>query len=72
MLSFITPTQRTDPTTIERIRSMFPPGNEFVIASVPGGAAHARNVGAAAASGDVFVFVDDDVRLRPGGTGTSG
>ena len=64
MISFITPTQRTDPATIGRIKAMFPPGNEFVVVSVPGGAAHARNVGAAAASGDVFVFVDDDVQLE--------
>jgi len=42
---------------------MLPPGSEFIVVSVPGGAAHARNVGAAAASGDVFVFVDDDVHL---------
>ena len=64
MLSFITPTRHPDPATVERIRAMLPPGNEFVVASVPGGAAHARNVGAAAASGDVFVFVDDDVQLE--------
>lgn len=43
---------------------MLPPGNEFVVVTVPGGAAHARNVGARAASGDVFVFVDDDVHLE--------
>jgi glycosyltransferase involved in cell wall biosynthesis len=38
--------------------------SELIIVSTPGGAAHARNVGAAAASGDVFVFVDDDVQLE--------
>jgi len=42
---------------------MFPPGSEFIVVSVPGGAAHARNIGAAAASGEVLVFVDDDVQL---------
>ncbi len=42
---------------------MLPVGSEFIVVSVPGGAAHARNVGAAAASGEVFVFVDDDVQL---------
>ena len=64
MLSFITPTRNPDPATVERIKAMLPPGNEFVVVSVPGGAGHARNVGAAAASGDVLVFVDDDVRLE--------
>lgn len=43
---------------------MLPGGAELVVVSAPGGAAHARNIGAAAASGDVFVFVDDDVQLE--------
>lgn len=42
---------------------MLPTGCEFVVVSVPGGAAYAKNVGAAAASGGVLVFVDDDVEL---------
>lgn len=42
---------------------MLPTGSEFIVVSAPGGAAHARNIGAAAASGDVFVFLDDDVHL---------
>ncbi|MGA7846670.1 MAG: glycosyltransferase family A protein [Thermoplasmata archaeon] len=64
MISFITPMRRFDPTNLQRIRTMLPPGCEFIAVSVPGGAAHARNVGAVAASGAVFVFVDDDVQLK--------
>ncbi len=64
MLSFITPARHPDSGTVERIKGMLPPGHELVVVSVPGGAGHARNVGAAAASGEVFVFVDDDVRLE--------
>lgn len=64
MISFITPTRQPDPANIQRIVSMLPKDSELVVASVPGGAAHARNVGAAAASGDVLVFVDDDVQLE--------
>jgi glycosyltransferase involved in cell wall biosynthesis len=63
VISFITPTRRPDPANLERMRAMFPKGSEFIVVSVPGGAAHAKNVGASAASGDVFVFVDDDVHL---------
>ena len=64
VISFITPTRQADPATLQRIRAMLPPESEFVVVSVPGGAAHARNIGAAAASGDVLVFVDDDVHLQ--------
>ena len=64
MLSFITPTRNAHPVAVDRIRAMLPPGNEFIVVTVPGGAGHARNVGASAASGDVFVFVDDDVHLE--------
>lgn len=64
MISFITPTRRPEPANLERMRRMLPKGAEFVIVSVPGGAAHAKNIGAAAASGDVLVFVDDDVQLK--------
>ena len=64
MISYITPTRRPDPSNLERIERMLPRDSEFIVVSVPGGAAHARNVGAAAASGDVFVFVDDDVQLE--------
>lgn len=63
VISFITPMRSPDPAEIQRIRSMLPKDVEFIVVSVPGGAGHARNVGAAAASGDVFVFVDDDVQL---------
>jgi len=42
---------------------MFPKGCEFIVVTTPGGAGHARNIGAAVASGDVLVFVDDDVQL---------
>jgi glycosyltransferase involved in cell wall biosynthesis len=63
VISVITPTRTKDPTNLERMRAMLPRGVEWVVVTVPGGAAHARNVGAAAASGDVFVFVDDDVQL---------
>lgn len=63
VISFITPMRRFDPPTVERMRSMLPKGCEFIVVTVPGGAGHARNVGAAAASGDVLVFVDDDVQL---------
>ncbi len=64
MLSFITPTRAPEPANIQRIVTMLPRGVEFIVVSVPGGAAHARNIGAAAASGDVLVFVDDDVQLE--------
>jgi len=64
MISFITPTRRPDPANIQRILTMLPRDSELVVVSVPGGAAHARNVGTRAASGDVFVFVDDDVQLE--------
>ena len=63
MISFITPMRRLDPGTVRRMQAMFPKGHEWVVVTVPGGAAHAKNVGAAAASGDVLVFVDDDVQL---------
>jgi glycosyltransferase involved in cell wall biosynthesis len=42
---------------------MLPPGHEFIVVSTPGGAAHAKNIGAARATGDVLIFVDDDVQL---------
>jgi len=63
VISFITPMRRADPDTIQRIRGMLPKDSEFIVVTAPGGAAHARNIGAAAASGDVLVFVDDDVQL---------
>jgi glycosyltransferase involved in cell wall biosynthesis len=64
MISFITPTRRPDLANLERIERMLPRDAEFIVVSVGGGAAHARNAGAAAASGDVLVFVDDDVHLE--------
>jgi len=63
VISYITPMRRPDPGHIRRIQAMFPKGSEFIVVTAPGGAAHAKNIGAAAASGDVFVFVDDDVQL---------
>ena len=63
MISFITPMRRFDEENVRRIQAMFPKGHEFIVVTVPGGAAHAKNIGAAAATGDVFVFVDDDVHL---------
>ena len=64
MISFILPTRLPDPANLRRIERMLSRDSELVVVSVPGGAAHARNVGAAAASGDVLVFVDDDVQLE--------
>jgi glycosyltransferase involved in cell wall biosynthesis len=64
LISFITPTRRPDSANLERMRKMLPEDSEFIVVSAPGGAAHARNIGAEAASGDVFVFVDDDVQLE--------
>jgi len=63
VISFITPTRCPEPANLARIRAMLPKGSEFIVVSTPGGAGHARNIGAAAASGDVLVFVDDDVQL---------
>ena len=63
MISYITPMRRADPATIDRIRSMLPKGSEYIVVTAPGGAAHAKNIGAARASGDVLVFIDDDVQL---------
>jgi glycosyltransferase involved in cell wall biosynthesis len=64
MISFITPTRHSDAANIQRIRAMLPKGAEFIIVTTPGGAAHAKNIGASVASGDVLVFVDDDVQLE--------
>jgi glycosyltransferase involved in cell wall biosynthesis len=64
VISFITPTRSPDAANLARIKAMLPKGSEFVVSTVPGGAAHAKNIGAAAASGDVLVFVDDDVQLE--------
>ena len=63
MISFITPMRRFDDENVRRIQAMFPKGHEFIVVTTPGGAAHAKNIGAAAATGDVLVFVDDDVHL---------
>jgi len=63
LISFITPMRRADPQIVERIRAMLPKGSEYIVVTAPGGAAHAKNIGASIAKGDVFVFVDDDVRL---------
>jgi glycosyltransferase involved in cell wall biosynthesis len=50
---------------IEEIRTRYPRLNVRRIASDPG-AAHQRNVGIDAASGDVVVYVDDDCTFEPG------
>ncbi len=64
MISFITPMKTPDQGNIQRIARMLPQGREFIVVTLPGGAAHARNIGAATATGDVLVFVDDDVHLE--------
>jgi len=64
VISFITPMRTSDPSNIQRIAQMLPRGFEFIVVTTPGGAAHARNIGAATATGDVLVFVDDDVQLE--------
>lgn len=64
MISFITPMRTPDPGNIQRIARMLPKGYEFIVVTTPGGAAHARNVGAAHATGEILVFVDDDVQLQ--------
>ncbi|MGP8076593.1 MAG: glycosyltransferase [Thermoplasmata archaeon] len=64
MISFITPMRRYDEANIERISKMLPRGSEFIVVTAFGGAAHARNIGAATATGEVLVFVDDDVQLE--------
>ncbi|MGA8709983.1 MAG: glycosyltransferase family A protein [Thermoplasmata archaeon] len=63
MISFITPMRRYDEANVERISKMLPRGSEFIVVTALGGAAHARNIGAAKATGEVLVFVDDDVQL---------
>ena len=63
MISFITPMRRFDEDNVRRMQAMLPKGCEFIVVTVPGGAAHAKNIGAATATGDVLVFVDDDVQL---------
>ena len=45
------------------MHAMLPKGVEFIVVTAPGGAAHAKNIGASVATGDVLVFVDDDVQL---------
>jgi len=64
VISFITPMRTPDPGNIQRIARMLPRGFEFIVVTTPGGAAHARNIGAAKAAGDVLVFVDEDVHLQ--------
>jgi glycosyltransferase involved in cell wall biosynthesis len=64
LLSFIVPTREWDERNVARIRAMLPPRSELVVSTVPGGAAHARNVGAASARGAVLVFMDDDVQIN--------
>jgi len=63
VISFITPMRRFEPENVRRIQAMLPGGCELIVVTAPGGAAHAKNIGAATASGRVLVFVDDDVQL---------
>ena len=63
MISYITPMRRLDAEHVRRIQAMIPKGSEFVVVTAPGGAAHAKNIGAKVATGDVLVFVDDDIQL---------
>ena len=63
MISFVTPMRRFEPETVRRMQAMLPKGCEWVVVTAPGGAAHAKNIGAAVATGEVLVFVDDDVHL---------
>jgi glycosyltransferase involved in cell wall biosynthesis len=62
-VSFVVASKRAEPSNIERIAKMLPEEAELVVSTVPGGAAHARNVGAKRARGSVLVFVDDDIHL---------
>jgi len=63
VISFITPMRRFDEGNVRRIQTMLPKGCEFIVVTAPGGAAHARNIGARVATGEVLAFVDDDVHL---------
>ncbi len=62
-VSFIVASREWDEENVTRIRAMLPAGSELIVSTVPGGAAYARNVGAASARGEVLVFIDDDVQL---------
>ncbi len=62
-VSFIVASREWDEKNVTRIRAMLPAGSELIVSTVPGGAAYARNVGAASARGEVLVFIDDDVQL---------
>lgn len=62
-VSFIVATREPSVALVERLARFLPAGSELVLSSVPGGAAHARNVGARFARGKVFVFMDDDIAL---------
>ncbi|HYG64225.1 MAG TPA: glycosyltransferase family A protein, partial [Thermoanaerobaculia bacterium] len=56
---------------VERFRARLPE-LRLVDASDRRGQAHARNVGAAAATGDAFLFVDADDAVAPGWLGAMG
>jgi len=62
-LSFVVATRKADGPNIDRIARMIPREAELIVSTIPGGAAHARNVGARKARGEVLVFVDDDIHL---------
>ena len=70
MLSVIVPATDSPPTLhacVEAIRGSMPAGAELIVQSEPEGAgpAAARNLAARRACGDVLVFVDSDVAVRP-------
>ena len=69
-LSAIVPATNAPPTLdrcTEALRLSLGPNDEMVIVDSPrdANAARARNLGAAQAAGDVLVFVDSDVEVRP-------
>ena len=61
-VTFIMATRKAEGPNIARIIGMLPRGCEFIVSTVPGGAAHARNVAAQKATGNILVFFDDDVQ----------
>jgi GT2 family glycosyltransferase len=54
------------PATVDALRAMRPALPLRLLSEQHGGPARARNAGAAAAAGDVLLFLDDDVEPMPG------